>query len=98
MRRPAVLFSLAAPAGAAGLAEFSSSSGSGTNAGATTAAGDQADPHAPERSPPGDIPDDQQFVDFTYPGGAFSVKAPEGWSSHRAGRNRHLHRQLQREL
>ena len=45
MRRPAVLFSLAALTGAAGLAEFSSSAGSGTNAGATTAAGDQVDPH-----------------------------------------------------
>ena len=94
----AALLSLVAPTGAAGLAECSSSSGSGTNTGSTTAAGDEVDPRAPERSPPGDISDDQRFVDFTDLGGAFSVKAPEGWSSHRSGPNRHLPRQLQRDL
>ena len=34
---------------------------------------------APEKNPPGDIPDDQVFVTFTSPSG-FSLKVPEGWS------------------
>ena len=97
MRRPAVLFSLAALTGAAGLAEFSSS-GRLRHQHRGHHCGRRPGGPPPERSPPGDMPDDQQFVDFTYPGGAFSVKVPEGWSSHRAGRNRHLHRQLQHDL
>jgi len=34
---------------------------------------------APEKNPPGDIPDNQVFVTFTSPAG-FSLKVPEGWS------------------
>src|SRR5260370_29122100 len=34
---------------------------------------------APEKNPPGDIPDDQVFVDYKAPEG-FSLKVPEGWS------------------
>jgi hypothetical protein len=34
---------------------------------------------APERNPPGDIPDSQVFVQYTSPAG-FSIKVPEGWS------------------
>ncbi|BCP54869.1 lipoprotein [Kaistia sp. 32K] len=34
---------------------------------------------APERNPPGDIPDDQVFIDYQAPAG-FKVKVPEGWS------------------
>ena len=34
---------------------------------------------APERNPPGDIPDDQVFVTFRAPQG-FSLKVPEGWA------------------
>lgn len=34
---------------------------------------------APEKNPPGDIPDNQVFVTYTSPDG-FSVKVPEGWS------------------
>jgi len=45
----------------------------------TTAAG-TPDPNAAESNDPGDIPDDQRFVDYTPPSGAFSVKVPEGWS------------------
>jgi hypothetical protein len=33
----------------------------------------------------GDIPDTQAFVDFTSPGGAFSVRVPEGWARSEAG-------------
>ena len=35
-------------------------------------------PIAKEKNPPGDIPDDQVFVDYSSPLG-FSVKVPEGW-------------------
>lgn len=34
---------------------------------------------APEKNPPGDIPDDQVFVDFVSKSG-FSLKIPEGWA------------------
>lgn len=34
---------------------------------------------APERNPPGDIPDSQVFVTFKSPAG-FSVRVPEGWA------------------
>jgi len=33
----------------------------------------------PERNPPGDIPDNQVFIDFVSPLG-FSLKVPEGWA------------------
>jgi hypothetical protein len=34
---------------------------------------------APEKNPPGDIPDNQVFVQYTSPSG-FGIKVPEGWS------------------
>ena len=34
---------------------------------------------APEKNPPGDIPDDQVFIPYKSPHG-FSLKVPEGWS------------------
>lgn len=34
---------------------------------------------APEKNPPGDIPDDQVFIRYDAPEG-FSMKVPEGWS------------------
>ena len=42
-------------------------------------------PNAPEKSPPGDIPDNQAFVRFSVPGRGFSVKVPEGWSRSASG-------------
>lgn len=33
-----------------------------------------------EVNPPGDIPDNQGFVNYTAPSGLFSVKVPEGWA------------------
>lgn len=45
----------------------------------------QMDPNAPESNPPGDIPDNQAFVTYSPPGGAFSVKVPEGWSRSTSG-------------
>ena len=34
---------------------------------------------APEINPPGDIPDNQVFIDYAAPAG-FTIKVPEGWS------------------
>jgi hypothetical protein len=42
-------------------------------------------PAATESNPAGDIPDNVAYVAFTPPGGGFSVKIPEGWSSSTAG-------------
>ncbi|HYL91382.1 MAG TPA: hypothetical protein VEU32_21715 [Burkholderiales bacterium] len=39
----------------------------------------QASPLPPEKSPPGDIPDTQVFVEYRSPLG-FSLKVPEGWA------------------
>ena len=36
-------------------------------------------PLAPEHNPPGDIPDDQVFIDYSSPQG-FSLQVPEGWA------------------
>ena len=38
-------------------------------------------PLAPERNPPGDIPDNQLFIDYSSPLG-FSLQVPEGWARH----------------
>jgi hypothetical protein len=32
-----------------------------------------------EQNPPGDIPDDQVFITYSSPSGAYSLKVPEGW-------------------
>ena len=59
------------------------SSGGGTPdpaAADVTAPPDALDPNAPEIVEPGDIPDDQVFVTYTWPDGSFSVDVPEGWS------------------
>jgi hypothetical protein len=37
-------------------------------------------PNAPEKSPPGDIPDNQVYVPYRLPGGHVSLKVPEGWA------------------
>ena len=42
-----------------------------------SSAGEQA--LKPERNPPGDIPDNQVFIDYISPLG-FSLKVPEGWA------------------
>jgi hypothetical protein len=39
-----------------------------------------AQPAAADSRQSGDIPDTQAYVDFTPPGGTFSVKVPEGWA------------------
>jgi hypothetical protein len=39
---------------------------------------------APEKNPPGDIPDNQVFIDYASPLG-FSLKVPEGWARKESG-------------
>jgi hypothetical protein len=41
--------------------------------------------HATEVNPPGDIPDNQVFVNYRPPGAAFTIKVPEGWARSSAG-------------
>jgi hypothetical protein len=66
-----------------------SSSGSGSTSSSSSGAKTSSkavNPNAKEKSPPGDIPDNQAFVRFALPGAGFSVKVPEGWSRVGAGR------------
>ena len=69
----ATVIALGAPIG---LAACGGSSSSSTEA---------ANPNAAEVSPPGDIPDNQVFVDYSPPGAGYSVKVPEGWSRSSTG-------------
>lgn len=68
-RRPLPSRALAIALAAALAACGSSSSPSG-----------QANAHAPEVNPAGDIPDTQAYVAYSPPGSAYSVKVPEGWA------------------
>lgn len=44
-------------------------------------------PVAPEKNPPGDIPDTQAFVTYTSPTGGYSLEVPEGWARTEQGPN-----------
>jgi hypothetical protein len=55
--------------------------GSASNTGKPgTTAAQGPNPNAPEKSPPGDIPDNQVYVAYAPPGAHYTVKVPEGWS------------------
>jgi hypothetical protein len=41
-------------------------------------------PNAPEKSPPGDIPDNQVYVPYKVPAGHVTLKVPEGWAQTKA--------------
>lgn len=43
-------------------------------------------PLKPEKNPPGDIPDNQAFIDYQSPLG-FAIKVPEGWARRQASDN-----------
>lgn len=43
-------------------------------------------PLKPEKNPPGDIPDNQTFIDYQSPLG-FAIKVPEGWARRQASDN-----------
>lgn len=45
-----------------------------------------ANPNAAEKSPPGDIPDNQAFVAYRPAGADYSVKVPEGWGRRSVGK------------
>ncbi len=42
-------------------------------------------PVAPERNPPGDIPDSQVFVKYASPRGGYALDVPEGWARRTRG-------------
>lgn len=44
-------------------------------------------PVAPEKNPPGDIPDTQVFVTYRSPSGGYQLKVPEGWARRTKGNN-----------
>jgi hypothetical protein len=44
-------------------------------------------PVAPEKNPPGDIPDTQAFVKYTSSTGGYELEVPEGWSRTENGPN-----------
>jgi hypothetical protein len=69
---PALALCLAVALALAGCSSYGSS-------GASSAATPSED------SPLGDIPDDQVFVPYTVPDGAFTVEVPEGWARTDAG-------------
>jgi hypothetical protein len=70
-RTVAALLALAA-AGTAGCG----SSGSSSSA---------PNPDAAEKSPPGDIPDNQVYVPYRVPAGHVTLKVPEGWAQSKSG-------------
>ena len=59
--------------------------GCGGSSSAGKSSGSAVNPNTPEKSPPGDIPDNQAFVAYSPPGGGYSVKVPEGWARTTAG-------------
>lgn len=65
----AVALALAALLAGCGGSSSNTGSGSGSGSGAVK-----------EYSPPGDIPDDQVFVDYTDTSGRVTIKVPEGWA------------------
>jgi len=44
-------------------------------------------PVAPEKNPPGDIPDSQVFVNYSPASGLYKIDVPEGWARMAAGDN-----------
>jgi hypothetical protein len=44
-------------------------------------------PVAPEKNPPGDIPDSQVFVKYTSSQGGYEIEFPEGWARTTSGSN-----------
>lgn len=52
-----------------------------------TASTAQEKPVAPEKNPPGDIPDSQVFVKYSSPTGGYELQVPEGWGRVENGAN-----------
>ena len=73
---------LIASAVSAALVAAGCGSSSTSSSGSATAA---PKPNTTERSPPGDIPDNQAFVAYAPPRASYSVKVPEGWARTAAG-------------
>ena len=72
LNRPAAALLAVAAIGVAGCG----SSGSSSSA---------PNPNAPEKSPAGDIPDNQVYVTYRLPNGHVALKVPEGWAQTTSG-------------
>lgn len=81
-RRLLILPGTVALAALAGCGGAGGTTASGTTAGGTTAPPGPAvgSTASAEVNPAGDIPDSTVFVAYTPPGGAYTVKVPEGWA------------------
>src|SRR3954447_14523183 len=66
----------------AGCGGRGTSSGGGSSSGGDSGGANAKapNPNAPQKSPAGDIPDNQAYVAYSPPGAGYSVKVPEGWS------------------
>lgn len=83
---PAILAGgLALGAAACGTTAAPASSTSPSTPASAPATDAGVDPNAPEVNPPGDIPDDQVFVEHVDDTGGFTVKVPEGWARSEVG-------------
>jgi hypothetical protein len=57
----------------------------GACGGSSSSSSGAPSPNTPEKSPSGDIPDNQAYVRFQPAGAAVSVKVPEGWARSQSG-------------
>jgi hypothetical protein len=60
-------------------------SGCGGSSSPSSSSGQAPNPNTPEKSPSGDIPDNQAYVAYKPPGAGYSVKVPEGWAQRTSG-------------
>jgi hypothetical protein len=80
MRNPTRTLAVAAAVLATAAAVLGGCGTSGTAPSGSGAGSSTVTTPAPENNPAGDIPDNQVYVPFTPPGGAFTVSVPEGWA------------------
>ena len=62
-----------------------SGSSSAPNPATVTTVSGGVDPNAPEIVEPGDIPDNQVFIQYNSANGVYTIKVPEGWARTEAG-------------
>lgn len=63
----------------------SSTAGNTTQATENTSSKSIEKPVAPEKNPPGDIPDSQVFIKYTSATGKYELQVPEGWARTESG-------------
>jgi hypothetical protein len=77
----------AAPINCAATPEAAATTATQTGATPTTEAVPTQAPVGQEQNPPGDIPDNQAFVQYTSADGGYAVSMPEGWARKEDGPN-----------